>query len=60
MGVNGKRYRPHRNKQKQNTMPIYLTLASLIIDKDTIEKKYKGGIKQFRNDYFKKQGDASQ
>ena len=41
-------------------MPIYLTLASLIIDKDTIEKKYKGGIKQFRNDYFKKQGDASQ
>ncbi len=41
-------------------MPIYLTLASLIIDKDAIEKKYKGGIKQFRDDYFKKQGDASQ
>ena len=41
-------------------MPIYLTLASLIIDKDAIEKKYKGGVNQFRLDYFSGEAEASQ
>ena len=41
-------------------MPIYLTLASLIIDKNAIEKKYKAGVNQFRLDYFSQQGEASQ
>lgn len=41
-------------------MPVYLALASLIIDKNAIEKKYKGGIHQFRLDYFSQQSEASQ
>lgn len=41
-------------------MPIYLTLASLIIDKNAIEKKYNGGVNQFRLDYFSQQGGGSQ
>ncbi|MBS1781891.1 MAG: hypothetical protein JSS78_02375 [Bacteroidetes bacterium] len=41
-------------------MPVCLTLASLIIDKNAIDKKYKGGVHQFRHDYFNQQGEASQ
>lgn len=41
-------------------MPVYLTFASLIIDKEAIEKKFKGGVNQFRNNYFKCQGKPSQ
>lgn len=41
-------------------MPVYLTIASLIIDKEAIEKKYNGGIKQFRIDYFNGEAKASQ
>ncbi len=33
-------------------MPLYLHLANLIIDKQTIIKKYDGGIEQFRLDYI--------
>src|SRR6218665_1517737 len=36
-------------------MPIYLDLANLIIDKRAIEKKYKGGVEQFRIDYYNKE-----
>lgn len=32
-------------------MPIYLHLATLIIDKEAIKRKYKGGITQFQIDY---------
>lgn len=41
-------------------MPVYLTTASLIINKKAIEKKYNGGIKQFRIDYFNHESKASQ
>ena len=34
-------------------MPIYLHLANLIIEKKTIEAKYKGGIEQFKAVFFK-------
>jgi len=32
-------------------MPVYLHFANLIIDKAAIEKKYQGGIAQFRIDH---------
>lgn len=32
-------------------MPIYLHLATLIIDKDVVKQKYKGGVTQFQIDY---------
>lgn len=32
-------------------MPIYVDLANLIIEKETVRKKYQGGIDQFRLDY---------
>jgi hypothetical protein len=41
-------------------MPVYLSLASLIIDKSAVEKKYSGGVEKFRSDYFNLQGNASQ
>ena len=41
-------------------MPVYLTLSSLIIEKKIVAKKCKGGIEQFRNEYFNRQGEASQ
>ncbi|TVR89878.1 MAG: hypothetical protein EA411_01360 [Saprospirales bacterium] len=31
-------------------MPVYVHLSNLLIRKDAIEKKYKGGIPQFRLD----------
>ncbi|PCJ00171.1 MAG: hypothetical protein COB15_03285 [Flavobacteriales bacterium] len=33
-------------------MPIYIHLSNLILAKKTVEKKYLGGINQFRLDYF--------
>ena len=41
-------------------MPVYLTSACLILDKSMIEKKYRRGTEQFRNDYFNHQSKASQ
>jgi hypothetical protein len=32
-------------------MPIYVDLANLIIEKETVRRKYQGGIEQFRLDY---------
>jgi len=32
-------------------MPFYLHLATLIIEKETVARKYAGGIEQFRLDY---------
>lgn len=32
-------------------MPIYIDLANLIFEKETIRRKYHGGIEQFRIDY---------
>lgn len=32
-------------------MPIYVDLCNLIIEKETIRKKYQGGMEQFRKDY---------
>ena len=32
-------------------MPIYVDLCNLIIEKETIRKKYQGGIEQFRKDH---------
>lgn len=32
-------------------MPIYVDLANLIVEKETIRRKYQGGIEQFRLDY---------
>src|SRR5690606_28821249 len=36
------------------------TFASLIIDKRAVVEKYKGGIEQFRIDYFSKESRASE
>ena len=33
-------------------MPIYLHTASLIIDKEAVKAKYKGGLIQFRKDHM--------
>jgi len=41
-------------------MPVYLSLSSLIIKKSVVEEKYSGGVKQFRSDYFNRQGSESQ
>ncbi len=32
-------------------MPVYLLLANLIIEKETVVRKYTGGLEQFRLDY---------
>ena len=41
-------------------MPIYLDLANLILDKRIIEKKYTGGIAQFRIDYINERHPMNQ
>jgi hypothetical protein len=32
-------------------MPVYIHLANLILDKQAVERKYSGGLDQFRKDY---------
>ena len=32
-------------------MPVYIEIANIVIEKQTIQKKYKGGIRQFKIDY---------
>jgi hypothetical protein len=32
-------------------MPIYLSLANLVVAKRTVARKYRGGVRQFREDY---------
>ncbi len=41
-------------------MPIYIYLANLIIEKKTVEKKYKGGVAKFRKDYLSRTPTNSQ
>jgi hypothetical protein len=41
-------------------MPIYIDLSNLILAKKTVEKKYLGGINQFRLDYFSKSNTRNQ
>ncbi len=33
------------------SMPVYLHLANLIVDKAAVDRKYAGGIEKFRLDY---------
>ncbi len=33
-------------------MPVFINLSILVVDKKTLEKKYKGGIAAFRNNYY--------
>ncbi|MBK8819388.1 MAG: hypothetical protein IPN49_09975 [Saprospiraceae bacterium] len=33
-------------------MPVYIDLTILVVDKKTIEKKYKDGISAFRENYY--------
>ena len=33
-------------------MPVFINLSILVVDKKTIEKKYKGGISAFRENYY--------
>lgn len=32
-------------------MPVFINIANIVVEKATIEKKYQGGIKQFKIDY---------
>jgi hypothetical protein len=33
-------------------MPVFINLSILVVDKKALEKKYKGGIDEFRNNYY--------
>jgi hypothetical protein len=41
-------------------VPVYINIANIVVEKATIEKKYQGGIKQFKIDYSFGEGKLHQ
>jgi hypothetical protein len=41
-------------------LPVYIHPATLVIDKRAINKKYNGGLNQFRDDYFMPKSERMQ
>lgn len=41
-------------------MPVYINITNCIFDKKAVEKRVKGGLEAFRNDYFLRHSELSQ